>query len=237
MSKARLDKILSEIGYGSRKQVKNIILNGRVRCNDVLCLDVGAQIDRELDKLSIDGQYVDTREFIYIMLNKPEGVVSATRDNLHDTVIELIPKEFHRAGLAPVGRLDIDTTGFIILTNDGQFAHRVISPSSNLEKIYIAEVDAPLVGNLTEKFKDGIVLSDGYRCKPAKFEIISEYTAKIIIFEGKYHQIKRMLASVGYRVQTLKRIAIGSCELDKTLQLGQCRALTKYEIELVVQNK
>ena len=230
----RLDKLLAHSGYGSRKDVKDIIKKGYVTVNDVVIKKDKHQIDPKNDKIEVDGERVLYEEYVYYMLNKPDGYVSATEDNLHPTVVELID-DYYRDDLFPVGRLDIDTEGLLLLTNDGVLAHQLLSPKSHCSKIYYAKVSGIVEGQDVEKFKDGITIDTGYQCMSAGLEIldvkdgISE--VKVEIFEGKFHQVKKMFKAVGKEVIYLKRIQMKNLILDDELELGEYRRLTNEELD------
>lgn len=230
----RLDKLLAHSGYGSRKDVKDIIKKGYVTVNDVVIKKDKHQIDPKNDKIEVDGERVLYEEYVYYMLNKPDGYVSATEDNLHPTVVELID-DYYRDDLFPVGRLDIDTEGLLLLTNDGVLAHQLLSPKSHCSKIYYAKVSGIVEGQDVEKFKDGITIDTGYQCMSAGLEIldvkdgISE--VKVEIFEGKFHQVKKMFKAVGKEVIYLKRIQMKNLILDDELELGEYRCLTNEELD------
>ncbi len=234
--KERLDKILSNLGYGSRKDVKGLVKAGSIEINGKIAMDSSIKIDPYNSEIKIEGEVVEYREFIYLMMNKPQGVISSTDDFRDKTVIDLISEEYKVFNPFPVGRLDKDTEGLMILSNDGQLSHRVLSPKRHVEKLYYAEVE----GVVTEKdkalFEEGITLDDGYKTLPAKLEIlVSDNVSKIYltIKEGKFHQVKRMFLAVGKNVVYLKRIAIGGLKLDENLGLGQYRELTREEIVLL----
>lgn len=236
MNKIRLDRLLANSGFGSRKNVKSHIRKGRILVDGQRVKDPGYIIDWDKSTVTIDGLPVTYKEFHYLMLNKPQGVVSATKDNLYETVIDLVPQRYDHLDLFPVGRLDRDTEGLLILTNDGQLAHKLLSPRRNVPKIYYAEV----LGEVTEEdiaiFEKGIELEDGFTTLPAELNIIeSSHTSKveITICEGKFHQVKRMFEAVDKRVIYLKRIRMGGLALDDSLPLGKVRELTTEELDLL----
>lgn len=227
----RLDKILAATGRWSRKEAKSLIKMGRVWVN-------GAAAARPEDKVpenavvTVDGHVISRERFCYVMLHKPAGVISSTEDPRETTVLTLLPKELRRQGLAPVGRLDKDTEGLLLLTNDGQLAHRLLAPGKHVDKVYYAEVAGRLDDTDREAFETGIVLGDGTQCLPGKLEILEPGDACLVtIQEGKYHQVKRMLASRGKPVEYLKRISMGPLTLDRTLPVGSWRMLTDEERE------
>lgn len=231
----RLDKIISSQLNISRNDARSLIKSGFVLCGGSVEKDAAAKFDAEKTEISVDGKRLCFKEHIYIMMNKPQGVVSATTDDKTMTVIDLVPDELQRKNLFPAGRLDKDTVGFMLITDDGDFAHRILSPARHVEKTYIACLKDKLseTGKIT--LENGAVLSDGTECLDAKIEIIGAdgKTVKVVIREGKYHQIKRMFASVGNEVVFLKRISIGGLALDASLKEGECREITEKELKLI----
>lgn len=233
----RLDKVLANLGYGSRKDVKKIIKSGSVEVDNVIVKDNNMQIDPYKNIIKVDGEEISYKKYIYLMMNKPDGVISATFDDYDKTVIDLL-EENHRAFEPfPVGRLDKDTVGLLLLTNDGELNHRLISPKWHVDKIYYAKIDTPLSQDDVIAFKEGIVLDDGYKCMPGKLEIIksgeSESEVKVTIQEGKYHQVKRMFQSLCKNVIYLKRLSFGGLDLDENLEEGEYRELTGEEIDFL----
>ena len=233
----RIDKILSNLGYGTRKDLKKIVKNGMVQVNGIIIKDSAMKVDPEKDKIVINGEEIFYREFIYLMMNKPAGVISATFDNKDETVIDLLEVEHQVFEPFPVGRLDKDTVGLLLLTNDGDLNHRLISPKWKVDKVYFAKIDQKVTEEDIEKFKHGITLDDGYRCKEAILEIqkASEEGSEIVltIQEGKFHQVKRMFEAVGKKVTYLKRIEFGTLPLDEDLEEGESRELTEEEIAIL----
>lgn len=233
----RIDKILSNLGYGTRKDLKKIVKNGMVQVNGITIKDSAMKVDPEKDKIVINGEEIFYREFIYLMMNKPAGVISATFDNKDETVIDLLEVEHQVFEPFPVGRLDKDTVGLLLLTNDGDLNHRLISPKWKVDKAYFAKIDQKVTEEDIEKFKHGITLDDGYRCKEAILEIqkASEEGSEIVltIQEGKFHQVKRMFEAVGKKVTYLKRIEFGTLPLDEDLEEGEYRELTEEEIAIL----
>ena len=238
----RLDKYLADSGYGTRKQVKEIIKKGRVFINQKCIKNVDYKIDFEDDEVMVDNNIVRYSDFEYYMLNKPKGVVSATKDNLHKTVLDLIDTK-KRRDLFLVGRLDKDTEGIIIITNDGNFCNEIMSPNKHVEKKYFAilesgiDVRYPLI-NLIDEFEKGIDIGDEKTTKPAILEIVdiisdTQFAVTLIISEGRFHQVKRMFKKFDYQVTYLKRLSIGGLELDENLQTGEFRKITNHEIELI----
>lgn len=233
----RIDKILSNLGYGTRKDLKKIVKNGMVQVNGITIKDSAMKVDPEKDKIVINGEEIFYREFIYLMMNKPAGVISATFDNKDETVIDLLEVEHQVFEPFPVGRLDKDTVGLLLLTNDGDLNHRLISPKWKVDKVYFAKIDQKVTEEDIEKFKHGITLDDGYRCKEAILEIqkASEEGSEIVltIQEGKFHQVKRMFEAVGKKVTYLKRIEFDTLPLDEDLEEGEYRELTEEEIAIL----
>ena len=226
----RLDKFLSERGVASRKELKEIIRSGRVCVDGVPQCRPEAKIDPERSVILVDGKQISSRRSHSYMLHKPLGVVTATEDRSERTVLDLLPPELKRLGLFPVGRLDKDTSGLLILTNDGDFAHRVISPKSTVEKCYSARVEGVLDEEDCRAFLEGITLKDGTRCLPAKLEILEKDRCLVRVIEGKYHQVRRMLASRGKPVLTLHRLSIGALTLDDSLAPGEWRELSEEDL-------
>ncbi len=233
MGKQRLDKIISSQFNISRSEARASIRRGQVCVEGSTIKDFGALIDPEIQSVSLNGQSLDFKEHIYILLNKPKGVLSASSDKKRETVVDLVPPELSRNGLFPVGRLDKDTTGLIIITDDGDFAHNVISPKKEVNKTYIATLDGVVSNDMCEKFADGVVLADGTKCRKAKLEPLSERKARITIYEGKYHQIKRMFGTVGLGVNELHRVSVGGLVLPEDLECGKCVELDNNQIKLV----
>ena len=239
MAIQRLDKITALNCSVSRRDARKLIKEGRVSVNGGVALRAETEIDTENDKISVDGVNYEIKEHIYIMMNKPSGVISASEDKNKKTVVDLVPPELSRKSLFPAGRLDRDTTGLIIITDDGAFTHRLLSPSHHVYKRYIAKLDAPLGEESVKKLEEGILLEDGTQCLPARvkpFEENGEPFAQIEIREGKYHQVKRMTAACGSHVVELRRVKIGALCLDETLAPGECREMTEEELTLVFED-
>ena len=236
----RLDKLLSSRASLSRKDAKNKIKSGAVTVNGIICRNPELKIDAESDAVELNGQAVDLDEHIYIMLNKPAGVVSATRDNHDKTVIDILPPELKRQGLFPAGRLDKDTEGLLIITDDGEFAHEMLSPKKHVDKKYIARLDGEITAETVRRFEQGITFSDGTRCMPAKLETSEKYgvsTGIVTIREGKFHQVKKMFAVCGLKVVHLKRISVGNLYLDSKLPIGSAKKLTKLDVSSIFIGK
>lgn len=227
----RLDKLLAHMGYGSRKEVKAFIRKGYVLLNGEAVYDDDIKVDEENDEIVILDQTVEYQKRIYLLLNKPKGYVSATFDFKEPTVLDLI--EETQKGLFPVGRLDKDTTGLLLITNDGKLAHELLSPKYHVAKTYELTFSGVFKDSFFEQFKKGIVLEDGYICKPAEFILLEPQRGRITIYEGKFHQIKRMMQVLGMEVTSLKRLSFGNLELPSDLEEGIYRALTKEELDLL----
>lgn len=226
----RLDKAISSQGTLSRKEARALIKSGRVGVDGVPVTDPGAAVDPVTQRLSLDGQTFTFEEHVYLMLNKPAGYISATEDRSRPTVLDLVPEEYFRNGLFPAGRLDSDTTGFVLLTDDGAFAHDILSPKHHVYKTYRAELADPVDEGMLEQVRGGVALSDGTVCLPAEVTLLGDRLAELKIVEGKYHQVKRMWAAAGNRVVSLSRTAIGPVPLDPDLAPGECRPLTEEEV-------
>ena len=229
----RLDKLISDTGECSRSKARERIRAGRVAVDGAVVTDPGLRIDPELSRVALDGEKMDDRGHLYVMLHKPAGLLTATRDPRKPTVLDAMPEAWKRRGLFPVGRLDKDTTGLLLLTDDGAFAHRVISPKSRIPKLYEAVVDGVPTPEDTEAFRQGIELKDGTRCLPAVLEDLGDGRVRVEVFEGKYHQIKRMLGSRRLPVKELRRLRIGGLWLDASLAPGEYRRLTEQELALL----
>ena len=226
----RLDKVLSELGVASRRELKQIVKAGRVSVNGQTVTEPEKHIDPDTDEICLDRAVLRLRRFRYFMMDKPAGVLSVTEDRKQQTVLDLLPPELKRLGLFPVGRLDKDTEGLLILTNDGDFAHRVISPRSGVEKRYRAEVEGIPDEDDARAFAEGLILADGTHCLPAKLEITGGSVCFVTVMEGKYHQVKRMLASRGKPVQRLRRLSVGELEIGEDLGAGGFRELEENDL-------
>jgi 16S rRNA pseudouridine516 synthase len=230
----RLDKILSNSGYGTRSEIKQMVRAGTIAVNGVTARDSGMHVDPENCVISVNGSVLNYKEFVYIMMNKPRGVISATFDNRLKTVVDILPDQYKRLNLFPAGRLDIDTEGLLLLTNDGRLAHELLSPAKHVPKRYYALIEGKVDERDKESFREGVTLDDGYRTLPADLHIIksgSYSEAELLIYEGKFHQVKRMFEAVSKKVKYLRRIQMGELRLDDSLQPGQCRELTGDETE------
>ena len=232
----RLDKFLVACAVGSRTEVKNLLKAGRVTVNGKKEKSAKLQINEERDEIRFDGQVLEYEEFVYYMMNKPQGVISATEDSIHRTVLDLLADIARTKEVFPVGRLDIDTHGLLLLTNDGQLAHALLSPKRHVDKTYLAQVEGIMTQEDVETFVKGIPLKD-FTCQPAKLEIVSVDSVKnqslvrVTIAEGKFHQVKRMVAYCGKEVVDLQRLTMGTLALDENLERGEWRRLTKEELE------
>ncbi len=233
----RLDKIISNLGYGSRKDVKSFVKKGLIEVDGVIAKDNGMAVDPEKSVIKINGEEILYRKYIYLMMNKPSGVISATHDNRDETVIDLLYIDHQVFDPFPVGRLDKDTVGLLLLTNDGELNHRLISPKWHVDKVYYAKIDKKVTEKDVEAFKKGITLDDGYKCMEAKLEIISASDegseVRITIQEGKFHQVKRMFEAVDKTVVYLKREEFGGLTLDPDLEEVEYRELSEDEIALL----
>lgn len=232
MAKARLDKIIANQFNVSRKDARIGIKQGKATVNGETIKDFSLIVDTQ-DNIAFGGQAMDYKEYIYILMNKPKGVLSASNDKSRKTVVDLVPEMWRRLGLFPVGRLDKDTTGLLIITDDGDFAHKAIAPNKNVYKTYEVTLDGAVTEEMVEAFANGVTLVDGTLCKKAILAPISENVAEIKISEGKYHQIKRMFGTVGLGVNELKRTALGGLKLPQELKEGECRVLSDNEIQLI----
>ena len=234
----RLDKLLSNMGYGTRKEVKQLMKKGAVRVNEETVKDAAMHVDTEKDEVTILGEKVVYKEFMYLMMNKPQGVLSATEDKRDQTVIDLVDEAYNIFELFPVGRLDKDTEGFLLLTNDGKLAHNLLSPKKGVPKTYYAHIDGVVTEEDAEKFLEGVILDDGYETKPGNLRILKSADIseiELTITEGKFHQVKRMFEAVDKTVIYLKRLSMGPLLLDESLSLGSYRELTEEELNQLMQ--
>ncbi|KPU27114.1 pseudouridine synthase [Caloranaerobacter sp. TR13] len=234
--KIRLDKILSNLGYGSRRDIKKVIKNGSVKVNGEIVKDSSYKLNPYKAVIEIDDTIVEYREFIYLMMNKPKGVVSSTDDPISRTVIDLIDERYRVFDPFPVGRLDKDTEGLLIISNDGKLAHNLLSPKKHVEKKYYVEVEGYVTEDDKKIFTEGVVIDGEYKTIPAQLEIIdTDNISKVYltIREGKFHQVKKMFKAVNKKVVYLKRVSMGRLNLDETLLPGEYRELTEEEIFLL----
>ncbi len=229
----RLDKLLAHCGYGTRKEVKSIIKKGYVFVNDVMVKQDKYQIDPDNDIIVVNDERIEYQEFVYYMLNKPQGYVSATEDIHYPTVVDLIGDYNHE--IFPIGRLDIDTEGLLILSNDGKLAHDLLSPKKHCSKIYYVEVEGIVDDEDQIIFKEGVVIDTGYKCLSSSLKVLKVENGmsyvEITIYEGKYHQVKKMFKAVGKKVVFLKRIQMGNLRLDPNLKLGEYKILEKEDLD------
>lgn len=253
----RLDKFLAEMGAGTRSQIKDMAKRGKIQINGITEKKTETKVNPDKDIIIWDGTRIIYTEMEYYMLNKPKGVVSATEDNIHDTVLDLVMKKEakfdvngerkqKRKDLFPVGRLDIDTEGLLLITNDGSLAHNLLAPKKHIDKTYYAKVQGNIPADARQRFQEGLILSDGTPVMPAMLELLGQEPedekqetiteVKVIIREGKFHQIKRMFETIGCRVIFLKRLSMGSLVLDSRLKPGEYRCLFPEEIEELKKN-
>lgn len=228
----RIDKIISEHTYYTRKEIKKLISQKAVYANGEEVKRPECKYDETDVSIKINGEEIEIKKHIFLLLNKPKGYVSATDDKSQKTVLDLVPKEYKYRNLFPAGRLDKDTTGLMLITDDGEFAHNILSPRKHVEKEYEVTLDIPVTEAMAEGFKKGVNLNDG-ECKTAYLEITGEYTAKVTITEGRYHQIKRMFGCFGAKVVELNRIRIGNLYLPKELKLGEVKEATEAELQKI----
>ena len=233
----RLDKYISDCGVASRREIKQMIKTGRITLNGVVAATAEIKIDPEQAVVTVDGTALKYDKYHYFMLNKPAGVLSATDDGKQKTVLNLFLPEHKKFNLFPVGRLDKDTTGLLLITDDGDFAHKDISTKSEILKVYHAHTRLPVNAADIAAFKQGVTLSDGTLCLPAGLELCEDGSCLVTVMEGKYHQVKRMLASRGKPVTALKRLKIGDLKLDESLKPGEYRPLTADELCRVMKKK
>ena len=230
----RLDKFISECGLASRKEAAQLAKRGAILVDGECVRDTSRHIDPEINRISFQGREITYSKFVYVMLNKPEGYVSATDDKSLPYVTELLSDELRKRELFPVGRLDRDTVGLMILTNNGTLSHTLLSPKRHVEKEYRFECAEPLSAGAEELFASGITLSDGYECKSARLACDAGRTSGVItLTEGKYHQIKRMIASFSNKVTYLERISFAGIPLDTSLARGEYRMLSDSEIKIL----
>lgn len=238
MPQERIDKLIASQGALSRSDVRRLVKSGAVVLNGSPVQDAGQKADPEADQITVSGRPLFISKYLYLMLDKPAGIVSASRDSEQKTVIDLVPPALRRDGLFPAGRLDKDTTGFVLITNDGEFAHRILSPKKHIAKTYLARLACPADDRLAEAFHAGVLLADGTRCMKAGLRIIEggeTPLAEVVLYEGRYHQIKRMFAAVGNEVTALRRVKMGNLPLDETLGPGGCREITAEELQKIIQ--
>ena len=237
----RLDKFLVACAVGSRTEVKNFLKTGRVTVNGKKEKSAKLQINEDTDEICFDGEKLEYEEFVYYMMNKPQGVISATEDPKHKTVLDLLDDYARAKEVFPVGRLDIDTHGFLLLTNDGKLAHALLSPKRHVDKTYLARINGVMTDADVETFAQGVPLKD-FTCQPAKLELVSidrekdQSLVRVTIAEGKFHQVKRMVAYCGKEVVDLQRLTMGTLTLAEDLKRGEWRRLTKEELEGLLES-
>jgi len=229
----RLDKYLCDMGIGSRKEIKEQIKKAMVSVNGAVIRDPNLKINENEDIIEINGERVEYKKYRYFMLDKPKGYVCSSDERDGTDVVSLFPEEIRRTGIFPVGRLDKDTTGLLLVTNDGDFAHKVISPKHNVPKLYYAVTDGIVNEADVEAFKNGITLKDGLKCLPAQLKATGDNYCYVTVMEGKYHQVKRMLGSVGKPVIELRRLSIGELHIDCVGQIGSFVELTHEQLQLI----
>lgn len=226
----RIDKIIATQTNYSRKEVKKLVLQKRVMVNGEIISKSDIKVDENNDKIEIDGNKINVKKYIYLILNKPKGYISATEDPKMPTILDLVPEQYLHRNLFPAGRLDKDTTGLMLITDDGEFAHNILAPKKHIKKVYKVEIDIPINEIMINEFKNGVTLNDGI-CKTAGLEKLDTYIGKVTLTEGRYHQIKRMFGCFGAKVVNLERLAMGNFQLPNDLKQGECRELTEKEIE------
>ena len=234
--KMRVDKLLSNVGVASRAELKKYCKQGLISVNGKVINNPGVQVDSENDDVRFNGEKIVYREFVYIMLNKPDGYISATFDKYDPIVLDLIDQSYLVFEPFPVGRLDKDTEGLLVLTNDGQLAHRVLSPKKHVPKTYYAKIQGKVTEEDILAFEKGVILDDEYETMPSQLKILKSddmSEIELTIHEGKFHQVKRMFESVGKKVVYLKRLSMGKLKLDESLKLGEYRELTEEEVKLI----
>ena len=247
MAKERIDKILSHNGFGSRKDIKKLLRTCEVLVNGKRIYDPGFQFSKERDTITIDGEEIDLHDNLYLMMNKPQHYVCSTKEGDHETVFDLLDDSLRTPYLQNklhlVGRLDMDTEGLLLFTTDGELTHRLISPKSHISKTYLCGLEHPETAahqtEITTKFEAGIEVGpedneQGFTCQPAQIIWIDEKTAHLTIYEGKYHQVKRMFAAVGNKIVYLKRISMGQLKLDESLELGEYKEISESDLQLLV---
>ena len=234
----RLDKYLGNSGVGTRKEIKEFLKKRKIKVNDKIVIDGSIKIKEYEDVIKFEDNIVEYKPFVYIMLNKPSGVISATEDKRHKTVIDILENNYKTYNIFPIGRLDIDTEGLLLLTNDGQLSHNLLSPNKHVDKKYYVELKTEITAEMIEKLENGIELEENFITKNAKIEVIKDEKniekdlkkVFITITEGKFHQVKRMFKAVNNEVLYLKRVQMGNLKLDKKLSLGEYRELTENEL-------
>ena len=230
----RVDKLIVSQGQYSRSEVKALVSKRRVLVDGVAIRSSSEKVDPDTARIVVSGAELVFKRNVYLMLHKPQGYVSATEDKSQATVLELVPEDYRGRELFPAGRLDKDTTGLMIITDDGALAHNILAPKKHVQKIYHVELDIPVTEEMAKGFAEGVELNDGI-CKEAGLEITGEYTARVTLKEGRYHQIKRMFGCFGAKVVELHRLTMGNLHLTEDLAVGECRELTEEELKLLQQ--
>ncbi len=230
----RVDKLIVSQGQYSRSEVKALVSRRRVLVDGVAIRSSSEKVDPDTARIVVNGAELVFKRNVYLMLHKPQGYVSATEDKSQATVLELVPEQYRGRELFPAGRLDKDTTGLMIITDDGAMAHRILSPKKHVQKVYLVEIDVPMSPEMVSGFAAGVELSDGM-CQEAKLEITGSHTGIVTLREGRYHQIKRMFGCFGGKVVRLHRLAMGNLFLPDDLPEGECRELTEDELKLLQQ--
>ena len=232
----RLDKLLAHMGYGTRKEVKQLLKSGAVMWNGEVIKSANQKVNPEEDSITVYGERVEYKEFLYLMMNKPADVISATWDKMDQTVIDLLIEEDRHFEPFPVGRLDKDTEGLLLLTNDGKLAHQLLTPKNNIAKTYMAKVKHPIDEEDVKRFAEGIQLEE-FMTKPAVLErTVDDLIIRVTITEGKFHQVKRMVHAIDNEVLHLQRVSMGSLKLDESLALGEYRELTDEELSSLLKD-
>lgn len=228
----RIDKVISSQTEYSRKEIKELIRKKRIKINEKIVSKADEKVNSEVDIILIDDKKIEIKKFVYLILNKPKGYISATEDKEQKTVLDLISTKYLYRKLFPAGRLDKDTTGLMLITDDGAFTHEILSPKKHVKKVYNVKLDIPVTEEMKNGFKNGIKLNDG-KCKIADLKILNVYECVVTLTEGRYHQIKRMFGCYGAKVVELKRIQMGELQLPKDLLEGESRELTKEELKKI----
>ncbi len=232
----RLDKILTHMGIGTRKEIKQMAKKGKIKVNNVITKDPGQHVIPNSDQIEVNGELITYQEYVYLMLNKPPGVLSATKDRCSEVVLDLLTEQHQAFQPFPVGRLDKDTEGLLLLTNDGKLTHKLLSPKKHVPKTYYAKIAGQVTEEDIKTFGEGVTLEDGYLTLPGQLTILVSgelSEIELTIYEGKFHQVKRMFEAVGKQVTYLKRLSMGPLKLDENLDLGKYRELTEEEIQLL----
>ena len=232
----RLDKVLTHMGIGTRKEIKQMAKKGKIKVNAVITKDPGQHVVPTSDQIEVNGEVISYQEYIYLMLNKPPGILSATKDRCSEVVLDLLTEQHQSFQPFPVGRLDKDTEGLLLLTNDGKLTHKLLSPKKHVPKTYFAKIKGQVTEEDIDIFSKGVTLEDGYHTLPGQLTILASgelSEIELTIYEGKFHQVKRMFEAVGKKVTYLKRLSMGPLKLDKKLELGEYRELTAQEVQML----